>query len=64
MSQFTLISHHLCPYVQRARIVMAEKAVPHALRFVDLANKPDWFRAVSPLGKVEDRRFNGAFSRT
>ena len=50
--QFTLISHHLCPYVQRAAIVLAEKDVPFARRYVDLAAKPDWFLAVSPLGKT------------
>ncbi|TGP23250.1 glutathione S-transferase family protein [Mesorhizobium sp. M1D.F.Ca.ET.184.01.1.1] len=48
----TLVSHHLCPYVQRAAIALAEKGVPFERVNVDLANKPDWFRAVSPLGKV------------
>jgi len=48
----TLISHLLCPYVQRAAIVLAEKGVPYARRYVDLAHKPDWFLAVSPLGKT------------
>lgn len=47
-----LISHYLCPYVQRARIVLAEKAIPHELEFINLVAKPDWFRAISPLGKV------------
>lgn len=50
--QPTLISHHLCPYVQRASIVLAEKEVVFARRYVDLAAKPDWFLAVSPLGKT------------
>jgi len=48
----TLVSHHLCPYVQRAAIVLAEKGVAFTRRYVDLANKPDWFLAVSPLGKT------------
>lgn len=48
----TLVSYHLCPYVQRAAIVLAEKGVPFAQRYINLANKPDWFRAISPLGKV------------
>ncbi|WP_189510161.1 glutathione S-transferase family protein [Mesorhizobium sp. M1D.F.Ca.ET.043.01.1.1] len=48
----TLVSHHLCPYVQRAAIALAEKGVPFERVNVDLANKPDWFKAVSPLGKV------------
>ena len=47
-----LISHKLCPYVQRARIVLAEKNIPHAIEFIDLTNKPDWFLKLSPLGKV------------
>lgn len=48
----TLVSHHLCPYVQRAAISLAEKAVPFERLYVDLANKPAWFLAVSPLGKT------------
>jgi glutathione S-transferase len=48
----TLISHHLCPYVQRAAIALAEKQVPFERVWIDLANKPDWFRKISPLGKV------------
>lgn len=47
-----LISHHLCPYVQRAAIVLAEKGVPFERVDIDLANKPDWFLAISPLGKT------------
>jgi glutathione S-transferase len=52
MPELKLISHNLCPYVQRSRIVLEEKSVPHELEFIDLANKPDWFLAISPLGKV------------
>lgn len=48
----TLISFDLCPYVQRAAIVLAEKGVPFERIDVDLGNKPDWFKALSPLGKV------------
>jgi glutathione S-transferase len=47
-----LISHKLCPYVQRAVIALTEKAVAFERVDIDLANKPDWFRAVSPLGKT------------
>ena len=50
--ELTLISHLLCPYVQRAAIVLAEKGVPFARRYVDLDRKPDWFLALSPLGKT------------
>lgn len=51
-SALTLVSHHLCPYVQRAAIVLAEKDVRFERRYIDLAHKPDWFHAISPLGKV------------
>jgi glutathione S-transferase len=47
-----LASHPLCPYVQRAAIVLAEKGAPFTRRMVDLAAKPAWFTAVSPLGKT------------
>ena len=47
-----LVSHALCPYVQRAAIVLVEKGVRFERRDVDLSAKPDWFRAVSPLGKT------------
>ena len=47
-----LVSHALCPYVQRSAIVLAEKGVPFERRDIDLANKPDWFLKVSPLGKT------------
>ncbi len=52
MPRLTLISHHLCPYVQRAAIALAEKGVPFERVYIDLADKPDWFRKISPLGKV------------
>jgi len=52
MTKLTLISHHLCPYVQRAVIALTEKGVAFERVYVDLANKPDWFKALSPLGKT------------
>ncbi|MFN5452089.1 glutathione S-transferase family protein, partial [Bradyrhizobium sp.] len=47
-----LISHKLCPYVQRAVIALKEKGVAFERIDIDLANKPDWFLKLSPLGKV------------
>lgn len=52
LPELNLVSHKLCPYVQRARIVLEEKSIPHEITFIDLANKPDWFLEISPLGKV------------
>jgi len=50
--KLTLVSHVLCPYVQRAVIALSEKGVPFRRRDVDLANKPGWFLDISPLGKT------------
>lgn len=48
----TLVSHALCPYVQRVAIVLHEKGLAFERRTIDLARKPDWFLAISPLGKT------------
>jgi glutathione S-transferase len=52
MTDLTLVSYDLCPYVQRAAIALAEKGVAFRRVDVDLSDKPEWFRAISPLGKV------------
>lgn len=52
MPKLRLISHKLCPYVQRAVIVATEKGVPFQRVDIDLVNKPEWFLAISPTGKV------------
>lgn len=48
----TLVSHRLCPYVQRAAIVLMEKGVGFDRVDVNLQDKPDWFLRLSPLGKT------------
>src|SRR5579863_6197580 len=47
-----LISHKLCPYLQRAVIALGEKGVAFERVDIDLANKPDWFLKSSPLGRT------------
>jgi glutathione S-transferase len=47
-----LVSHHLCPYVQRAAIALAEKGAAFERMTISLDAKPAWFTALSPLGKV------------
>jgi len=51
-AEITLVSFDLCPYVQRAAISMLEKGVQFDQVYVDLSDKPTWFRMISPLGKV------------
>lgn len=47
-----LVTHLLCPYVQRSIITLEEKGVSYTRTDIDLANKPQWFQEKSPLGKV------------
>lgn len=51
-ANLTLISHPLCPFVQRAAILLLEKGVTFERVNVDLSAKPDWLLALSPTGKV------------
>ncbi len=52
MPAFELISNTLCPYTQRAAIQLTEKGIACERVYIDLANKPEWFLKISPLGKV------------
>ncbi len=52
MTDLHLISHPLCPYVQRVAIALAEKRMPFRRTDIDLAAKPEWFLRLSPLGKT------------
>jgi glutathione S-transferase len=60
MPRFELISNPLCPYTQRAVIQLAEKGVACERVYIDLANKPEWFLAISPLAKVPVMRMGDA----
>lgn len=52
MAAYEFVSNHLCPYTQRAVIQLAEKGLSCERIYIDLANKPQWFVELSPLGKV------------
>lgn len=58
-SALSLISHPLCPYVQRAAIVLLEKGIPFDRINVDLSAKPAWFLAMSPTSKVPLLQIHG-----
>lgn len=47
-----LVSFPLCPFVQRAAIVLLEKEVEFDITYIDLMDPPDWFLAISPMKKV------------
>jgi glutathione S-transferase len=52
MADLEIVSNELCPYTQRAVIGLIERGMPFKRIYIDLAAKPDWFLAASPLGKV------------
>ncbi|UQB41442.1 glutathione S-transferase family protein [Thiomicrospira microaerophila] len=56
--QLELISFKLCPYVQRAVITLKHKQVDFKITYIDLQNPPEWFNAISPLGKVPVLKVN------
>lgn len=59
MSEIELLSYEACPYAQRTRMALIEKGIDFKLTEVDLYNKPEWFKQLSPYGKVPLLRHNG-----
>jgi glutathione S-transferase len=57
--KLTLVSHVLCPYVQRAVIALKEKQADYERIDINLKAKPDWFFALSPLAKTPVLRVDG-----
>jgi glutathione S-transferase len=53
-----LVSFNLCPFVQRVAILLQIKQVPFEITYIDLADRPAWFKEISPLGKVPLLRLN------
>lgn len=47
-----LVSFKTCPYVQRSVITLKHKGQDFDITYIDLADRPDWFMDMSPLGKV------------
>lgn len=47
-----LISFKICPFVQRAVITLLYKDISHTITYIDLSSPPDWFKHLSPFGKV------------
>lgn len=47
-----LVSFKLCPFVQKAVILLREKQIDYDIEYIDLAAPPDWFLRISPHQKV------------
>ena len=47
-----LISFKLCPFVQRAIIILMKQKIDYDITFINPMDPPDWFKAISPTGQV------------
>ncbi|MGB3918409.1 MAG: glutathione S-transferase family protein [Thiothrix litoralis] len=47
-----LVSFKICPFVQRSIIALNQKGIAYTLTHINPQETPDWFKAISPLGKV------------
>ncbi len=55
-----LVSFKLCPFVQRSVITLKRKGAAYRVRYIDLADPPAWFVALSPARKVPILVVDGA----
>ncbi len=51
-SKLELVSFKICPFVQRSVIALNYKGVEYSLTHINPHEPPEWFKAISPLGKV------------
>ncbi|MES9965912.1 MAG: glutathione S-transferase family protein [Sedimenticola sp.] len=54
-----LVSFVICPFVQRAVITLREKGVSFEVTYIDVENPPEWFKEISPFGKVPLLKVDG-----
>lgn len=57
--QLELISFKLCPFVQRSIITLLYKQQPYEITYIDINQPPEWFKTLSPLGKVPLLKVDG-----
>lgn len=50
--KYELVSFVLCPFVQRSVITLNHKNIDFDIEYIDLKTPPEWFKEISPLGKV------------
>jgi len=48
-----------CPFSHRVHLLLAAKQIPHHKIYVDLIEKPEWYKDYSPLGKVPALQLTG-----
>jgi glutathione S-transferase len=61
MPEIELFSANFSPFAQRVRLALLEKGIDYWHTEIDLANKPEWFTVISPLGEVPVIRHEDRF---
>ncbi len=59
MTDFIVYGTPLSPFVRKVEVFLREKGLPYDFEAVNIMAKPDWFMAISPLGRIpvlRDRR--------
>lgn len=52
MNDLTFYTAEVCPYAQRTRILLGEKAIEHESIKIDIDHKPGWFLELTPAQRV------------
>jgi len=47
-----LISFKLCPFAQRAVILLEKQGIDYDINYINIMDPPDWFKEISPTGQV------------
>ncbi|MBM4205625.1 MAG: glutathione S-transferase family protein [Gammaproteobacteria bacterium] len=59
MTDFVVFGTPMSPFVRKVEVVLHEKGLPYDFEAVNIMAKPDWFLAISPIGRIpvlRDRR--------
>ena len=59
MTDFVVYGTPMSPFVRKVEVVLREKGLPYDFETVNIMAKPDWFMAISPMGRIpvlRDRR--------
>jgi len=51
-TKLRLYGMHFCPYVQRAKLVLAAKNIPYEEININLVDRPEWYLKKNPPGQV------------
>ena len=50
--ELELICNDSCPFAQRTEMLLKIGAIDYKKKYIDLSNKPEWFKELSPFNKI------------